>query len=126
MFVTYTCLVKEKLLKFLNNILVKDCLKPACKIQHECRLWHVNQPLYPSGTLYQAHVLLYGQFLWPIKEVPHAPFECMKFEKSCNKDTTLKEYIWSFCTPENINTTSQPKSGKNRQLVADEPVEFKK
>jgi hypothetical protein len=34
-------------------------------------------------------VLLYGQFLWPIKEVPHALFECMKYEKRCDRDTIL-------------------------------------
>lgn len=34
-------------------------------------------------------VLLYGQFLWPIKEVPHALFECMKYEKRYDRDTIL-------------------------------------
>ena len=39
-------------------------------------------------------VLLYGQFLWPIKDVPHALFECMKYEKSCDRDTILIKRIY--------------------------------
>ena len=66
------------------------------------------------GHCTELGVLLYGQFLWPIKDVPHALFECMKCEKSCNKDAILIEYIWSFCTLKPSLLPAQHKGAKSR------------